>query len=80
MPKTLLSIVNINGSICSAELHCDSETEYDRVAASILSMMDQDETFAGKVLQYASLYVINRRKVAELNKASMRSADIKTKN
>ena len=80
MPKTLLTITNLKDGICSTELNCDGEVEYDRVAASLLSMMDQDETFARKVLQYASLYVINRQKVAELNKVSMRSADIKTKN
>lgn len=80
MPKTLLTVTNTNGAICSAELNCDSQTDYDRIGASILSLMDQDEVFALQILDATATYVFKRKALAAINKQSMRSAEIKTKN
>ena len=80
MPKTLLSVVNLNGSICSTEIDCSDEKEYQRLGASILSMMDKDENFAKQILGATAVYVLKRKELSEVNKASMRAAEIKTKN
>lgn len=39
MPKVLLKVTNIKDAICEAELSCDTEEEYARAGASIMSQM-----------------------------------------
>lgn len=80
MPKTLLTVTNIKDGVCNAELNCDSQTDYDRLGASILSLMDLDEAFASQILDATATYVFKRKALAAVNKQSMRSAEIKTKN
>ena len=80
MPKTLLNVTNIKDGICNAEINCDSQTDYDRLGASILSLMDLDEAFASQILDATATYVFKRQALAAVNKQSMRSAEIQTKN
>ncbi len=80
MPKVLLKVTNIKDAICEAALECDSPQEYARLSASLLSLMDKDETFAKGVIDSAALYCPRREAVAEKNAEAIRSAEIKMKN
>ena len=80
MPKTLLNVTNIKDGICNAELNCDSQTDYDRLGASLLSLMDLDEAFASQILDATATFLFKRKPLAKVNKQSMRSAETKTKN
>lgn len=78
--KDLLKITNIRASICQTEVDAATDLEKHMISASLLSMMDHDQHFADLFLEVATLYVVGRKEIKELNKLAMRQAEIKTKN
>lgn len=80
MEKTLFKITHLKDGICAAEIHTEDKTDTERICAAILSLMDRNEAFAYNILKAAGLYLTHREEVAEVNQASMRSAEIKIKN
>lgn len=80
MSKTLLHIELIKEGICSAEMTCETHLEKQRLAASLLSLMDKDDDFAKLVINTVGTYILKRKKVAEMNELAIRSAETKFKN
>lgn len=80
METTLLKIVRLKDDICSAELNPESPRDYDRIGASILSLMDKDDDFAKQVLSMTALYLTQRKVVGKTNEKAIRNAEIKLKN
>ena len=80
MPKTLLKIDLLKDGICSAELNCTEQIEKERITASILSLMDQDDEFAQLFINAVGIYCFQRKELANVNQKSMHSAKIKTQN
>ena len=80
MPKTLLKIDLLKDGICSAEVDCSGQTEKERITASLLSLMDQDDEFARLFVNAVGIYCFQRKELADTNRESMRSARIKTQN
>lgn len=80
MVKELLKITRVKGSICLAESHFETKTDKEQAAASLLSLLDEDEEFAQEIFKVFACFMLARNKVSQLNKLAKRSAEIKTKN
>ena len=80
MEKELFKITHLKDGICAAEIHTEDKTDMERICAAILSLMDRNEAFAQNILNAVGLYLMCRKELAEVNQASMRSAEIKLKN
>lgn len=80
MPKEILKITNVKGTICQAELSCDTEEEYACAGASIMSLMVRDEQLASQIVSAATLYTLKKDALAKENERAIRMAEIKMKN
>ena len=78
--KELLRITNLKNTVCQAEINASTTHEKEMTGAALLSLMDQDEEFANLMLNYCSLYLLQRKKVSEANKDAIRKGEIKIKN
>ena len=80
MSKELLKITHIKNGICQAEANFANDYERELAAASVLSLMDKDEKFAKKVIDYVGMYILRRRDVARENKIAIAQGEKKIKN
>lgn len=78
--KELLKITEIKDGICSAEAGCESRQDWERLSASVLSLMARSEEFAGVVCSAAYIYASGRHSVEAATDAAIRSAKNKTQN
>ena len=78
--KELLRITNLKNTVCQAKINASTTHEKEMTGAALLSLMDQDEEFANLMLNYCTLYLLQRKKVSEANKEAIRRGEIKTKN
>ena len=78
--KELLRITNLKNTVCQAKINASTTHEKKMTGAALLSLMDQDEEFANLMLNYCTLYLLQRKKVSEANKEAIRKGEIKTKN
>ena len=80
MKKVLLEVTRIQGSVCSAEANFDTDEDRRGAAASIVSVMAEDEAFAKDIVTYAALYVSKRDEFMQAARDAKHRAEIKTKN
>lgn len=78
--KTLLRIDNVQGSICSTETSCESETDYLHLFSSIVTLMCKDQRFAQTIIDAASQFVCRNREIREVARMGIRAAESKTNN
>ena len=80
MPKELLKITHLKDGVCQAESHCESDLDRERTAAALLSLMDQDPALAKCITEYVTMYILQRRGIAAVNRIAMAEGKKKTQN
>lgn len=78
--KELLKIIDIRDGICSAETGCEDRKDWERLTASVLSLMAICDKFADVVCSAAYIYSKDRQAVSATTETAIRSAKAKTQN
>ena len=80
MAKDLLKITHVKDAICSSEINVETEADLDRIAAGLLTVMVQNESFAKMLGKTVLLFIEKQKEIVVIAEEARRSADVKLKN